>query len=81
MIGVVAKPNMVLAGMNATNKPNPSTVAKYTLDTLLDAIPAAVPGIAFLSGGQTEQEATTHLEAIRYHAAVSRMSCEKQLVD
>ncbi|KAK4523265.1 hypothetical protein GAYE_SCF25G4464 [Galdieria yellowstonensis] len=66
--GVVAKPNMVLAGMHRAKKPDPSTVAKYTLDTLLDTVPASVAGIAFLSGGQTEEEATTHLQAIRERA-------------
>ncbi|EME28118.1 fructose-bisphosphate aldolase, class I [Galdieria sulphuraria] len=70
--GVVAKPNMVLAGLSAKSKPDPSTVAKYTLDTLLDSVPASVPGIAFLSGGQTEQEATTHLEAIHRQAKMTK---------
>ncbi|GJQ13224.1 hypothetical protein GpartN1_g5015.t1 [Galdieria partita] len=70
--GVVAKPNMILAGMSAKSKPDPSTVAKYTLDTLLDSVPASVPGIAFLSGGQTEQEATTHLEAINKQARLTK---------
>eukprot|EP00871_Galdieria_phlegrea_P003695 jgi/Galph1/4326/GphlegSOOS_G3013.1 len=68
--GVVAKPNMILAGMQTFPKPDKQEIARYTMETLLACVPALVPGIAFLSGGQTEEEATTNLEAINQYARV-----------
>ena len=58
---MVLKPNMVVAGKNARSKAGPEEVAERTVACLKATVPAAVPGIAFLSGGQTEAEATNHL--------------------
>jgi fructose-bisphosphate aldolase class I len=59
--GMVLKPNMVIAGKKAANRAGPQQVADATLRCLRRQVPAAVPGIAFLSGGQSETEATAHL--------------------
>ena len=59
--GMVLKPNMVISGTDAANRANPAEVAKATLAVLKEHVPAAVPGIAFLSGGQSAEEATEHL--------------------
>lgn len=59
--GVVLKPNMVLSGADAPNRAGPDEVAEATLRTLKANVPAEIPGIAFLSGGQTAEEATHHL--------------------
>lgn len=62
--GVILKPNMVISGKDATNRADVDTVARYTLECLLRTVPAALPGIAFLSGGQSDREATAHLNAM-----------------
>jgi fructose-bisphosphate aldolase, class I len=62
--GMVLKPNMVLSGSNAPNRAGPEEVARKTITCFLRTVPAAVPGIAFLSGGQSDQEATENLDAI-----------------
>jgi len=62
--GMLLKPNMVTPGIRASNKASVEMVARRTLDCLLANVPAAVPGIAFLSGGQTDEEATAHLSAM-----------------
>ena len=59
--GVILKPNMVIAGKKAKNRAPPAAVAAGTLRCLKRHVPTAVPGIAFLSGGQSEAEATEHL--------------------
>jgi len=59
--GMLLKPNMVLAGKNCNDKNNARVVAEATVDCLLQCVPAAVPGVAFLSGGQTSEMATNHL--------------------
>ena len=59
--GMVLKPNMVISGKKATRRAGPEVVAEATLRTLKRHVPPAVPGIAFLSGGQSPQEATLHL--------------------
>jgi fructose-bisphosphate aldolase, class I len=59
--GMVLKPNMVVAGKKCPQKASPEQVAEATLRTLKRHVPPAVPGIAFLSGGQGETEATLHL--------------------
>jgi len=59
--GMVLKPNMVIAGKKSAKQAKPEQVAEATLRCLLRRVPAAVPGIAFLSGGQSEAEATLHL--------------------
>lgn len=58
--GMVLKPNMVIDGKNA-RKANREEVAEKTVRCLKSTVPAAVPGIAFLSGGQSDEEATAHL--------------------
>ncbi|WP_375452227.1 class I fructose-bisphosphate aldolase [uncultured Devosia sp.] len=62
--GMLLKPNMVLPGVNSRDRPSVMDVAKRTIEVLREHVPAAVPGIAFLSGGQTDEEATAHLSAI-----------------
>ncbi|GBG81373.1 hypothetical protein CBR_g32047 [Chara braunii] len=61
--GTLLKPNMVTPGSDAT-KVAPEVVGKYTVRTLQRTVPAAVPGIMFLSGGQSEEEATLNLNAM-----------------
>jgi fructose-bisphosphate aldolase class I len=62
--GTVLKPNMVISGSTCKNKASSEEIAKKTLDCLKKNVPSEVPGIAFLSGGQTEQEATKNLDEI-----------------
>jgi len=62
--GILLKPNMVLPGNQSENKPGADVIAKYTVRTLQRTVPPAVPGITFLSGGQSEAEATANLDAI-----------------
>jgi fructose-bisphosphate aldolase class I len=59
--GMVLKPNMVVPGRKSPQKARPEEVAEATVRTLKRQVPAAVPGIAFLSGGQSPTEATLHL--------------------
>jgi len=59
--GMVLKPNMVVPGKKCPQKASPEQVAEATLRTLRRRVPSAVPGIAFLSGGQSPVEATQHL--------------------
>ncbi len=59
--GMVLKPNMVISGKKATNRAAPEVVAEATVRCLKRHVPPAVPGIAFLSGGQSPTEATLHL--------------------
>ena len=66
--GMVLKPNMVLSGNKASNRAPADEVAKKTVDVFLETVPAAVPGIAFLSGGQSDDEATVNLDAINRYA-------------
>src|SRR5262249_34211531 len=62
--GMVLKPNMVVAGKEAKKRAGVEEVAEKTVRLLKACVPAAVPGIAFLSGGQSDEEATAHLDAI-----------------
>uniref|UniRef100_A0A1A7X4W3 Fructose-bisphosphate aldolase n=1 Tax=Iconisemion striatum TaxID=60296 RepID=A0A1A7X4W3_9TELE len=62
--GTLLKPNMVTAGHDCTVRYTPEDVALATVMTLRRTVPAAVPGICFLSGGQSEEEATLNLNAI-----------------
>ncbi|CAL8079173.1 unnamed protein product [Orchesella dallaii] len=62
--GTLLKPNMVTAGQSCTTKYTPEDVAKATVTALSRTVPAAVPGVTFLSGGQSEEEASVHLSAI-----------------
>lgn len=59
--GIVLKPNMIVAGKNCAKKPSAEEVAERTVKVLKATVPSAVPGIAFLSGGQSDVEATHHL--------------------
>ena len=59
--GIVLKPNMVLSGKECTEQASVEEVARQTVDCFLDCVPASVPGVAFLSGGQTDEQATQHL--------------------
>lgn len=62
--GIILKPSMVIAGLKAKQPSSIEQVAQATVRTLKRSVPAAVPGIAFLSGGQTPEQATAHLDAI-----------------
>ena len=62
--GIILKPNMILAGNKAKDKISNEEVAKLTLECLKNSVPSEVPGIAFLSGGQSEIEATENLNLI-----------------
>jgi len=62
--GTVLKPNMVVPGFKNPKKITSEEIAKKTLDCLKKNVPSDVPGIAFLSGGQSEQEATKNLDEI-----------------
>jgi fructose-bisphosphate aldolase class I len=63
--GIVLKPNMVVAGTGSLERPAVTDVAKATVDALRQTVPASVPGIAFLSGGQSPEIATKHLGAMQ----------------
>jgi len=65
--GIILKPNMILAGNKSKNKISKEETAKLTLQCLKDSVPSEVPGIAFLSGGQSEIEATENLDLINKH--------------
>ena len=65
--GIILKPNMILAGTTSDKKTSSEEVAKLTLKCLKENVPTDVPGIAFLSGGQTEVEATENLNLINKH--------------
>lgn len=62
--GTLLKPNMVTAGQSCTTKYTPEQVARATVTALQRTLPAAVPGVTFLSGGQSEEDASVHLNAI-----------------
>ena len=62
--GTVLKPNMILPGNKSKKKSTPNKIAKMTIKCLKENVPSEVPGIAFLSGGQTEIEATENLNEI-----------------
>jgi fructose-bisphosphate aldolase class I len=62
--GMVLKPNMAVPGKRCTKRASVEEVAEKTVAVLKICVPAAVPGIAFLSGGQSDEEATAHLDAM-----------------
>ena len=62
--GMVLKPNMVIAGKKCSKQASVDEVAEKTVKVLKARVPAAVPGIAFLSGGQSDADATAHLDAM-----------------
>lgn len=62
--GILLKPNMIIAGKKCDKQASADEVADATVKTFLTSVPAAVPGIVFLSGGQSEQQATANLNAM-----------------
>jgi fructose-bisphosphate aldolase, class I len=62
--GMVLKPNMAIPGKKSAKRASVEEVAEKTIRVLKACVPAAVPGIAFLSGGQSDEEATAHLDAM-----------------
>jgi fructose-bisphosphate aldolase class I len=62
--GIVLKPNMAISGKKSAKKASVQEVAEKTVKLLRNCVPASVPGIAFLSGGQSDEEATAHLDAM-----------------
>ena len=64
---VILKPNMILPGSNSDKKISNEEIAKLTLKCLKDSVPSEIPGIAFLSGGQSDIEATDNLNQINIH--------------
>ena len=64
MKGTILKPNMILSGKSSDEKISSEETAELTLECLKNNVPSSVPGIAFLSGGQTEIEATENLNQI-----------------
>jgi fructose-bisphosphate aldolase class I len=64
LFGTLLKPNMVLSGYGASDRAGHDEVADWTLKCFYKHVPAAVPGIVFLSGGQSDEDATAHLNAM-----------------
>src|ERR1700716_1756372 len=62
--GMILKPNMAISGKRSAKQASVEEVAEKTIRLLKSCVPAAVPGIAFLSGGQSDEEATAHLDAM-----------------
>ncbi|MDB9718996.1 fructose-bisphosphate aldolase class I [Candidatus Pelagibacter sp.] len=67
LTGIILKPNMILPGNKSNEKISNEEIAKLTLKCLIENVPTDVPGIAFLSGGQTEIQATENLNLINKH--------------
>jgi fructose-bisphosphate aldolase class I len=67
--GTLLKPNMVLPGYSASESASPEEVAEWTLKCFYRHVPAAVPGIVFLSGGQSDEDATANLNAMNARGA------------
>ncbi|MEE9284596.1 MAG: class I fructose-bisphosphate aldolase [Dehalococcoidia bacterium] len=66
--GMLLKPNMVLSGKDAAQRAGPEEVADATIRCLRRSVPSAVPGVVFLSGGQSDDEATVNLDALNRRA-------------
>ena len=62
--GIVLKPNMVISGKGSVRQATVDEVAERTIAALKATVPSSVPGIAYLSGGQTDEQATAHLDAM-----------------
>ena len=62
--GMILKPNMAISGKKCAKRSSVEEVAEKTIRLLKSCVPAAVPGIAFLSGGQSDEDATAHLDAM-----------------
>ncbi|MFZ1987894.1 MAG: class I fructose-bisphosphate aldolase [Minisyncoccia bacterium] len=71
MSGIIVKTAMALSGKESGKKDTPEEVAKDTIEALVASVPAQVPGIVFLSGGQTPDQATENLEAISQQAKIA----------
>jgi fructose-bisphosphate aldolase class I len=69
LAGTLLKPNMVLSGYSAGSRAGIEEVADATLEVLYKHVPASVPGIVFLSGGQTDEDASAHLSAMNAKGA------------
>jgi len=67
LTGIILKPNMILAGASSDKKISSEEIAKLTLKCLKESVPTDVPGVSFLSGGQTEIKATENLNLINKH--------------
>jgi fructose-bisphosphate aldolase class I len=67
---------MVLSGKDAPSGAGAEEVGQKTVDCLMRVVPAAVPGIVFLSGGQSDDEATTNLNAVNQYAASVKVPWE-----
>ena len=67
LYGTLLKPNMILSGYGASTRAGVDEVAQASLDVYYRDVPAAVPGIVFLSGGQSDEDATAHLNAMNAH--------------
>lgn len=65
--GMLLKPNMILPGLQANDQSDLNTIAEATVKCLLKSVPAAVPGIAFLSGGQSPDQASSRLNMMNKH--------------
>jgi len=65
--GIILKPNMILPGSSCKQKTSREEIAKLTVNCLKDSVPSEVPGIAFLSGGQSDIEATENLNQINIY--------------
>ena len=74
--GMLLKPNMVLSGASASGQADPHTVAEKTIACFKRTVPAAVPGIVLLSGGQADDAATMNLDAINRQGADARTPWE-----
>jgi fructose-bisphosphate aldolase class I len=68
--GIVLKPNMIVPGKKSSKRASVEEVADKTVRVLKSCVPASVPGIAFLSGGQSDEEATAHLDAMNKQGAL-----------
>jgi fructose-bisphosphate aldolase class I len=77
--GTILKPNMVTPGQSACKKATADEIAKATVTALQRTVPPAVPGVMFLSGGQTEEEASVNLDAINKYTGKKTMVFELQL--
>ena len=74
--GIILKPNMVISGSDASNRAPSTEVARQTIDCLLEIVPAEVPGVAFLSGGQGDEESVVNLDEINKIANSERLPWE-----
>jgi fructose-bisphosphate aldolase class I len=70
--GMLLKPNMVTPGMDSTDKKTAEEIAWYTVRTLSRTLAAAVPGVVFLSGGQSEEQASVNLNAMNQIEKISK---------